>query len=67
MTSTGDDINFKSGRWDIKTKSGLIIKLPKENIKKSLNLVVNFINQKSEIEMSVIDIRQNNQIIVNGK
>tara|TARA_A100001011_G_C14112199_1_gene757496 strand:- start:172 stop:846 length:675 start_codon:yes stop_codon:yes gene_type:complete len=58
---------FKSGRWDIKTKSGLIIKLPKENIKKSLNLVVNFINQKSEIEMSVIDIRQNNQIIVNGK
>ena len=58
---------FKSGRWDIKTKSGLIIKLPKENIKKSLNLVVNFINQKSEIEMNVIDIRQNNQIIVNGK
>ena len=58
---------FKSGRWDIKTKSGLIIKLPKENIKKSLNLVVNFVNQKSEIEMSVIDIRQNNQIIVNGK
>ena len=58
---------FKSGRWDIKTKSGLIIKLPKKNIKKSLNLVVNFINQKSEIEMSVIDIRQNNQIIVNGK
>ena len=58
---------FKSGRSDIKTKSGLIIKLPKENIKKSLNLVVNFINQKSEIEMSVIDIRQNNQIIVNGK
>ena len=29
---------FKSGRWDIEIKSGLLIKLPKENIQQSLEL-----------------------------
>ena len=33
---------FKSGRWDIETESGLLIKLPKENIQQSLELSQKF-------------------------
>ena len=36
---------FKSGRWDIETKSGLLIKLPESNIKESLQLMIDFLRQ----------------------
>ncbi len=56
---------FKSGRWDIETKNGLLIKLPKDNIKKSLELFINFLNENSKIKITEIDLRQHNQIITN--
>ena len=56
---------FKSGRWDIETKNGLLIKLPKDNIKKSLELFINFLNENSKIKITEIDLRQLNQIIIN--
>lgn len=56
---------FKSGRWDIETKNGLLIKLPKDNIKKSLELFINFLNKNSKIKITEIDLRQHNQIIIN--
>ena len=56
---------FKSGRWDIETKKGLLIKLPKNEIQNSLKLVISFLSNSLENDVSLIDLRQNNQIIVN--
>jgi cell division septal protein FtsQ len=54
---------FKSNRWDIKTKKGLIIRLPSEI---NVNLL-NTINQIIEVEnfknIKTLDFRQKNQII----
>ena len=57
---------FKSGRWDIETKKGLLIKLPKNNLKESLELLVRILNQKKEKKISIIDLRQKSQVILNG-
>jgi len=56
---------FKSGRWDIETNSGLLIKLPKNNIKKSLDLFFMFLIENNDKTIKQIDLRQLNQIIVN--
>jgi cell division protein FtsQ len=57
---------FPSGRWDIETNSGLLIKLPRDNFKKSLELLVSFLNSTKKNEINKIDLRQTNQIITNG-
>ncbi len=57
---------FKSGRWDIETKNGLLIKLPKKEIKRSLQTFLSFIDVKDISEIKEIDLRQRNQIIING-
>ena len=57
---------FKSGRWDIETNNGLIIKLPKDKVYLSLNILINFLEQNSEKKIKEIDLRQDNQIIING-
>lgn len=57
---------FKSGRWDIETDNGLIIKLPKEKIYMSLKILDNFLQQIRERKIKEIDLRQYNQIIING-
>jgi len=57
--------SFKSGRWDIETKNGLLIKLPQKNIKESLKLFSIFLEKNNE-KINKIDLRQHNQIITNG-
>lgn len=57
---------FKSGRWDIETKSGLLIKLPESNIKESLQLMIDFLAQENNEKINRIDLRQYNQIIIDG-
>ncbi len=57
---------FKSGRWDIELKNGLLVKLPKKNLNKSFDLVVKFMKMKHENKIYIIDLRQNNMIITNG-
>ena len=57
---------FPSGRWDIETQNGLLIKLPKDNLKRSLELLKIFLNKNIEKEINKIDLRQTNQIITNG-
>ena len=57
---------FKSGRWDIETHNGLLIKLPKNEIQKSLKRLINIINQNKNVKIKQIDLRQYNQIIING-
>ena len=56
---------FKSGRWDIETKNGILIRLPKEEIKKTLELFLSFKAKKNFDKIKEIDLRQNNQIIIN--
>ena len=55
---------FKSGRWDIETNSGLVIKLPKYEIKNSLKLFLEFYSQNENKKINNFDLRQSNQIIV---
>ena len=56
---------FQSKRWDIKLKNDILIKLPKDNIKKSLDDAHLFLNEKSINIIKIIDTRIKNQIIVN--
>tara|TARA_B100001063_G_scaffold243546_1_gene274451 strand:+ start:925 stop:1599 length:675 start_codon:yes stop_codon:yes gene_type:complete len=66
-----DDIKnlffFQSGRWDIETTSGVLIKLPRSNIEKALKLSIKVIDDGFQKDISKIDLRQKNQIILNGK
>ena len=55
---------FKSGRWDIEIESGLLIKLPKENIQQSLELSQKILN-KNDKKIKIIDLRQHKQVIIN--
>ena len=58
---------FKSKRWDIETKDGLIIKLPINQTKKSLDILLKLYENNYDLkDVSIIDLRQNNQIILDG-
>ena len=56
---------FHSGRWDIETISGVLIKLPITGIKKSLNLSVDLLNDTEFRNTKILDLRQKNQIVIN--
>lgn len=57
---------FQSGRWDIETNSGIIIKLPKKDLKESLVIAINILTDNQFKKIRTIDLRQINQIILNG-
>ena len=56
---------YKSKRWDIETVKGNIIKLPMENIGKSLDLFIRLSKDDRFKDSSIIDFRQKDQIILN--
>jgi len=58
---------FKSGRSDIEMNSGLLLKLPQKNLKKSINLFMHILDKKHYTKIYKIDLRQHNQIVINGK
>ena len=49
---------FKSKRWDVETNSGILIKLPKDNLKNSLNLSLDIINNDkiADLVANIADI-----------
>ena len=55
---------LKSGRWNLKIQNNVIIKLPKDNILESLNLVKKILDNKNIISKNTIDLTVKNQIIV---
>ena len=55
--------SFQSGRWDIETKKGVLVKLPKKRIKKALEFAIDILERNNQINK--IDLRQYNQIIIN--
>lgn len=55
---------LKSGRWNLKIQDDVIIKLPRDNILESLNLVKKILDNKNIISKNTIDLTIKNQIIV---
>ena len=55
---------FPSNRWDILTYNGILIKLPQDNISKSLNLAHKIISNNDFKNKSLIDLRVNNHLII---
>ena len=51
-------------RWDIEISSGVLIKLPTENLEKSLELSLNLLNEKQFDNIKSIDVRPQNQVII---
>ena len=57
---------FSSKRWDLELKNNIIIKLSKNYIEDSLDLVVEFLNNQNFEDIKIIDTRIKDQIILNG-
>ena len=56
---------FSSDRWDIQFKNDLLIKLPSKNIKKTLDIVSDFLQENDNKSIKIVDARIQNQIILN--
>ena len=56
---------FPSGRWDLKLKNNILIKLPENKINDSLDYAFDFMKNNNIDDFSVIDLRIKNQIILN--
>ena len=56
---------FPSGRWDIEMKSGILIKLPRERLKESIELSLDILKSEKYDNLKILDLRQNNLIIIN--
>jgi len=54
---------FKSNRWDMKTKKGLVIRLPSEINVNLLNTVNQILEDENFKNIKTLDFRQTNQII----
>ena len=54
---------YSSGRWDIKNKHGILFKLPKKNLIKSLNIAYRIIDNEKLKNSKVIDLRISNHIV----
>ncbi len=57
--------SFKSGRWDIETLSGILIKLPINETKKNLDFCFEILNDDRFKDVKMIDLRQNQKLIIN--
>jgi len=55
---------YKSGRWDIETIDGIIIKLPNDNLEKKLQEIHTIISNKDFANQKIIDARIINQLIL---
>ncbi len=56
---------FNSKRWDLELYDGTLIKLPKNNVQKSLDNIFDIMNNDNFKNIKFIDIRVANQIIIN--
>ena len=55
---------FPSNRWDILTYEGILIKLPQDNISKSLNLAYKIIGNNDLKNKNLIDLRIKSHLII---
>jgi|TARA_B100001057_G_scaffold171481_2_gene172296 cell division protein FtsQ len=57
---------FPTGRWDIEFDNNVLIKLSEKNVEQNLELVYEFLNNNNFGDIKIIDVRIENQIILNG-
>jgi len=55
---------FKSGRWDLETKDGVIIRLPVKNFSKKLEEIFDIVSKENFTNKRIIDARVSDQIIL---
>ena len=55
---------FPSNRWDILTHEGVLIKLPQDSFLESLNLAYKIISSNDFKNLSLIDLRIKNHLII---
>jgi cell division protein FtsQ len=55
---------FSSNRWDILTNDNILIKLPRDNISKSLTLAYNILSSDDFKNKNLIDLRMKNHLII---
>ena len=58
---------FNSGRWDVKFKNNLLIKLPINKLENSINIAKKFIEKEKITENIIIDLRVANQVIISNE
>ena len=59
--------SYRSGRWDIKTKTNLLYRLPREKLLSSLNFINEINKEKSFDNKNVIDLRNPNYLILSNE
>ena len=55
---------FESKRWDIRFKKNILIKLPKDIKKETLNVILTFLENKNFKNSVILDARIKNQMII---
>ncbi len=58
---------FNSGRWDVKFKNNLLIKLPINKLDNSINIAKKFIEKEKITGNIIIDLRVANQVIISDE
>ena len=58
---------FNRGRWDVKFKNNLLIKLPINKLDNSINIAKKFIEKEKITENIIIDLRVANQVIISNE
>ena len=58
---------FPSNRWDIKTKDGILIKLPEKNLLESFKIGQSVKNNQKFNDKKIIDLRISNNIILSDE
>ena len=56
---------FPSKRWDIELNNSIFLKLPKNDLKNTLNYIFNFLANNNLKDNTIIDARIENQIVIN--
>ena len=57
---------FPSKRWDIELNNSIFLKLPKNDLKNTLNYIFNFLVNNNLKDNTIIDARIENQIVINA-
>ena len=56
---------FKSRRWDLEIENNVLLRLPADDIKNSLDLSYKFLKNNNLKNKKILDLRIKNQIILN--
>ena len=56
---------FQSQRWDFENHDGVLIKLPKNNVKETLDILDGLLTKDEFKNVKIFDFRPNSQIIIN--